>query len=198
MNPLCISAIEDLMNKENRAMQTVLIPSTISDARNLVVALFMDIQDARGAIADLADAGFGKSQIRVIFSDQAKIVIRENPEIKAVDKQTTLDGGKSLVWRLRRSFNHDLHRSGTDQMTGQDQNQSSSSGAALYSKVSLREALSPLGVAEDTIGLLNREMGPDGLLILVDAGPRCPQTQSILERNAGIIRTDTATEHAHH
>jgi hypothetical protein len=186
------------VNKEDRVMQTVLIPSTISDARNLVVALFMDIQDARGAIADLADAGFGKSQIRVIFSDQAKIVIRENPEIKAVDKQTTLDGGKSLVWRLRRSFNHDLHRSGTDQMTGQDQNQSSSSGAALYSKVSLREALSPLGVAEDTIGLLNREMGPDGLLILVDAGPRCPQTQSILERNAGIIRTDTATEHAHH
>jgi len=198
MNPLCISAIEDLMNKENRAMQTVLIPSTISDARNLVVALFMNIQDARGAIADLADAGFGKSQIRVIFSDQVKIVIRENSEVKTVGKQTTLDGEKSLVWKLRRSFKHDLHRSGTDQMTGQDQNQSSSSGAALYSEVSLGAALSPLGVAEDTIGLLNREMGSDGLLILVDAGLCCSQTQSILERNAGIIRTDTTTEHAHH
>jgi hypothetical protein len=186
------------MNKENRAMQTVLIPSTISDARNLVVALFMNIQDARGAIADLADAGFGKSQIRVIFSDQVKIVIRENSEVKTVGKQTTLDGEKSLVWKLRRSFKHDLHRSGTDQMTGQDQNQSSSSGAALYSEVSLGAALSPLGVAEDTIGLLNREMGSDGLLILVDAGLCCSQTQSILERNAGIIRTDTTTEHAHH
>jgi hypothetical protein len=186
------------VNKEDRVMQTDLIQSTISDARNLVVALFMNIQDARGAIADLADAGFGRSQIRVIFSEQAKIVIREDSDVRAVDKQSTLDGGKSLVWRLRRSFNHDLHRSGTDQMTGQDQNQSSSSSAALYSELSLREALSPLGVAEDTIGLLNRGMGPHGLLILVDAGLRCSQTQSILERNAGIIRTDTATEHAHH
>lgn len=179
-------------------METVLIASTRSDARNLVAALFMNIQDARGAIADLADAGFGKSHIRVIFSDQAPIVMHENSEVKAAGEQTTLDGEKSLVWRLRRSFNHDLHRSGTAQMTGENQNQSFRGSADLYWEVSLSAALSPLGVAEDTMGLLNREMGPDGLLILVDGGLRCIQAQSILEQNAGIIRTGTATEHAHH
>ena len=107
-------------------------------------------------------------------------------------EQSTLDGGKSLVWRLRRSFLTMICiiEVGQTTTTGQDQNQSSSSSAALYSELSLREALSPLGVAEDTIGLLNRGMGPPWpALILVDAGLRCSQTQSILERNAGIIRT---------
>ena len=118
---LCITPLKNIVNKEDRVMQTVLTPSTISDARNLVVALFMNIQDARGAIADLADAGFGKSQIRVIFSDQVKIVIRENSEVKTVGKQTTLDGEKSLVWKLRRSFKHDLHRSDRpDDWTGSE------------------------------------------------------------------------------
>ena len=65
-------------------MQTDLIQSTISDARNLVVALFMNIQDARGAIADLADAGFGKkSNPCHLLSEQAKIVIREDSDCKS-------------------------------------------------------------------------------------------------------------------
>jgi hypothetical protein len=46
----------------------------------------------------------------------------------------------------------------------------------------------------DTIKLLGDRIGADGLLILVDAGDRVDQVESILLRNGGILRTVMATE----
>jgi hypothetical protein len=49
-------------------------------------------------------------------------------------------------------------------------------------------------VAPATINLLDREIGANGMLILVDAGDRCHEIESILERNRGMSRTVMATE----
>jgi len=40
---------------------------------------------------------------------------------------------------------------------------------------------------------MNREIR-EGVLVLVNAGDRSKEAESILERNAGQIRTDTVTE----
>jgi hypothetical protein len=185
------------VNEGGSPMQKVSTQDKAPAARNLVVGLFTDVKDARGAIVDLSDAGFGKNQIRVAFSDETKALPHKGSEVTAADHPAIAGGEKSLVWRLRQSFVHDLYRSGTYQIKGEDQNQSSGGTGAPCSEVDLSEALSPLKVAESTIRLLSHEIGRGGALVLVDAVFRCNEAQAILERNAGIIRTDTATERAH-
>ena len=37
-----------------------------------------------------------------------------------------------------------------------------------------------------------------GVLLLVNAGDRSKEAESIMERNSGQIRTDTATEHPYY
>jgi hypothetical protein len=51
-----------------------------------------------------------------------------------------------------------------------------------------------MGVAEDRILLLNREIREKGVLLLVHAGDRSKEAESIMERNSGQIRTDTADQ----
>ena len=65
-----------------------------------------------------------------------------------------------------------------------------------YTEVDLTDTLHAIGVAPATIGLLDREIGADGMLIMVDAGVRCDEGESILERNRGMVRTVMATEQA--
>ena len=63
-----------------------------------------------------------------------------------------------------------------------------------YTEVDLSDTLRVVGVAPATIGLIDREIGANGMLILVDAGDRCDEIESILERNRGMSRTVMATE----
>jgi hypothetical protein len=175
-------------------MQTVIQKNARLAASDLVVSLFTDIQSASGAIADLGDAGFDKSQILVALSTEGRRGQKHLSIVQDLADQEHLEQTKSLAWRLRRSFEHDLHRRGTDQMAGQDKNQSSGEAILPFTEVNLGDVLLPLGVCEDTVQLMDREIGPDGVLILVHAPFHCKEAQSILERNTGIIRTDTATE----
>jgi hypothetical protein len=98
---------------------------------------------------------------------------------------------------MRRSFEHDLHRSGTAQMTGQDRDLSSGQPLQNFTEINLRETLESMGVAEGRILLLNREIRAKGVLLLVDAGDRSMEAESIMQRNSGQIRTDTVTERPH-
>ena len=82
-------------------------------------------------------------------------------------------------------------------MTGPDKDLSSGQPLQNYSEIDLREPLESMGVAEDTILLLNREIREKGVLLLVNAGDRSKEAESIMERNSGQIRTDTATERPH-
>ena len=82
-------------------------------------------------------------------------------------------------------------------MTGPDKDLSSGQPLQNYSEIDLREPLESMGVAEDRILLLNREIREKGVLLLVNAGDRSKEAESIMERNSGQIRTDTATERPH-
>jgi len=162
---------------------------------NLVVALFTDRQYVQGAVADLRDAGFGNRQIRIAFSVESRQGESGKSAVHEQGQRAVSEEKNSLAWRLKRSFEHDLHRSGADQMTGQDEDQSSSEPGRPYSEVDLRETLLLMGVVEQRILLLNREMGEKGALVLVNAEDRTQEVESIMVRNSGQMRTDTATEH---
>ena len=164
---------------------------------NLVVALFASSQAALGALADLTDAGFSNGQISIAFSAEGKQAELGKTEAHYRSQDAVSEEMTSLVWKLRRGFEHDLHRSGTAQMTGQDKDLSSGEPLQNYSEIDLRETLESMGVAEDRILLLNREITENGALVLVDAGDRSKEAESIVERNSGQIRTDTATERPH-
>jgi hypothetical protein len=161
---------------------------------NLVVALFAGSQAAHGALADLRDSGFSNGQISIAFSAEAKQTRLGKTEGHYPGQHAVSEARTSLVWKLRRSFEHDLHRSGTAQMTGQDRDLSSGQPLQNFFEINLGETLQSMGVAEDRILLLTREIKEKGVLLLVNAGDRSKEAESIMERNSGQIRTDTATE----
>ena len=178
-------------------MHTDLTEKIRPKTSNLVVALFADSQAAHGAIADLRDAGFSNGQISIAFSVEGKQAQLGKIEAYSPDQHVVSKERNSLAWKLRRSFEHDLHRSGTAQMAGQDKDLSSGETGQTYSEIDLRDTLQSMGVAEDRILLLNREIGEKGVLLLINAGNRSEEAEAIMERNSGQIRTDTATEHPH-
>ena len=161
-------------------------------ACDLVVALFTDSVAASDAVADLQLAGFHANQIGIALSLEGKR--REAAASSAAAGSDAIAAGKhSLFWRLRHSIQHDSHAQGFGLDSKADANKSQDRDE-LYSEVDLEDTLLGLGVTEERIRLLDREIGPAGLLMLVDAGHHCSQVQSILERNCGYIRTDMATE----
>lgn len=155
---------------------------------DLVAGLFFDETSARDAIADLKLAGLSTGQIGVALSNQGKL---ERTDSVPCD----LHGKHSIWWKLRHSIEHDLHSHGADLSSRQDKAVTMQE-ATPYTEVDLNDTLQAIGVAPATIGLLNREIGVDGMLILVDAGDRGDEIESLLERNRGMVRTVMATERA--
>jgi hypothetical protein len=153
---------------------------------DLVAALFFNEMSARDAIADLKIAGLRAGQIGVALSKRGK---REHTESVPCD----LHGKHSVLWKFRHSFEHDLHSQGADLSSKQDQ-VATKGETTPYTEVDLEDTLRGIGVAPATINLLDGEIGANGMLILVDAGDRCDEIESILERNRGMLRTVMATE----
>jgi hypothetical protein len=161
----------------------------------VVVALFGQTKQVSDAVADLTNAGFAKYQIRVAFADEAQQNHAGNGNGKPSQSSSNGSGRKAhtLRWRLRRSFELDLHRSGREQLARKGGSSLLKAGDQ-YSKVNLHETLLNLCKIEDRIRLLKSEIGPSGALVVVDADDRWNEAESILARVAGKIRTDTATE----
>ena len=153
---------------------------------DLVAALFFNEMSARDAIADLKIAGIRAGQIGVALSKRGK---REHTDSVPCD----LHGKHSVLWKFRHSFEHDLHSQGADLSSKHDQ-VATKGETTPYTEVDLEDTLRAIGVAPATINLLDGEIGANGMLILVDAGDRCDEIESILERNRGMLRTVMATE----
>ncbi len=145
-----------------------------------VVALFTDLKNAKDAICDLSRAGFGASQINVAYASAAE----GHPDVSRAEH--------SVIWKLRDSFERDLHHQGASQIAGET-GQGNAREVSPYTEVDLRKALSEMGVAPDRISLLEREIG-EGVLVLVKCGGHSEKAEEILERNEGTIRTDSALE----
>jgi hypothetical protein len=156
----------------------------------LVAALFKEVKSAHGALFDLASAGIPGDQIGIAFSAAAQQA-----------QQSEFDLGRHaepkdeyrLTWRLRHGFEDDLHRRGTEQMSRENAPSMGRSERPYY-LVDLHDTLRGIGAAEDRILLVDRALGMHGVLVLVEAGDRAREVQSILEKNCGQIRTDSATE----
>lgn len=155
---------------------------------DLVAAVFLKEMCARDAIADLKIAGFSARQIGVALSKQGKLDATKS-------MPCDLHGKHSVWWRLRHSIEHDLHSHGADLSSTKDE-MTAQEETIPYTGLVLSDALGALGVLPATIDLMEREVGANGTLILVDAGPRCNEVDSILVRNRGILRTVMATEQA--
>jgi hypothetical protein len=94
---------------------------------------------------------------------------------------------------VRHSFEHDLHTHGGGLSSRADA-AAANEEKPTYTDIDLTDTLRDLGVAEDTIKLLDQEMGTDGVFVLVHAGDRGEEAESILNRNRGFVRTVMVTE----
>ena len=159
-----------------------------TNTANLVAALFLDETSARDAIADLKLAGLSAGQIGVALSQQGKL---EHSKGTPCD----LHGKHSIRWKMRHSFEHDLQSHGAH-LSSKDDEATATAETTPYTEVELDDTLGSIGVAPATINLLDREIGAKGMLVLVDAGSRSDEIESILGRSRGIPRTVMATERA--
>ena len=161
---------------------------------NLVAALFLKAVSARDAIADLKIAGFHTGDIGVALSKHGEREQQRSPE--KIHTPDNLEGKHSIPWKVRHSLKNDSHSHGPGFSSRGDAAEANQE-QPVYTAIDLTETLRGLGVAEDTITLLDEEMGRDGLFVLVHAGDRGDEAESILERNRGFIRTVMVTERTH-
>ena len=157
----------------------------------LVAALFTETKSAHGALADLASAGIPGDRIAVTFSAAGQQTQRQQFD----STHSSAADDCSLVWRLRHGFEQDLHQHGAKLAS-----ENPSTGSRVerpYCVVELHDTLRGIGVAEERIQLLDRNLGMHGVLILVEAEDQTREVQSILEKNCGQIRTDSVTEREH-
>lgn len=156
---------------------------------HLVAAVFFNDVAARDAIADLKLAHF--------HADEIAVALPRNAGHDAKGGPSNLEGEHSIRWRLRHSFQHDLHTHGPGLSTREDM-AAAAKEKPPFMEIDLADTLTAMGVAKDAIRLLYDRMGQEGLLILVDAGKRGDEAESILERNRGILRTVMVTEPSAH
>lgn len=170
--------------------------STSTPASDLVIAVFLHHKGFRDSLVDLSHAGFTREQVRVVFPVKSMPIYTRREDWSRSDLSEAHKEEHTLHWKLRQSFLHDLHRRGRNQMAGRQGNESSGDWEHMYTEKEIHEIFLPLGVSEARIRLLNNEMGPDGAMIVVQSGWRSKEAQSILEKNFGFIRTDSATENS--
>ncbi|MEA2263057.1 MAG: hypothetical protein QOJ51_5882 [Acidobacteriaceae bacterium] len=166
---------------------------TIGTASNIVAALFFDDVSARDAVADLKIAGFRARDIGVALSEEGKRARNRSSDAKHFSAGTIPEGEHSLFWKFRHSLEHDLHSQEPNRSRREDAAPAGAEKPA-FRQIDLTDTLLALGVADVTIRLLDREMGASGLLILVDAGDRADEAESIFEQDRGFLRTVMATE----
>jgi hypothetical protein len=157
---------------------------------NLVAAIFQKTVWARDAITDLKLAGFTSGDIGVALSKGSR---REERNQEAIQSPGSLEGKHSVSWKLRHSVRRDIQSHGPGLSSHEDV-AAASEEQPPYTEIDLTETLRELGVAEDTVQFLDRDVGPHGIFVLVNSGDRGRETESILERNGGHLRSVMVTE----
>jgi hypothetical protein len=159
----------------------------------IVAGVFLHEKGAGDAIADLNLAGFHATDVGVAVSAETA---EGRPSGREPGQYpTNLQKEHSVVWKIRHANAHDLHRQGAGLSSREEE--SAAKERPAYTVLDLASTLRARGIPEDTVHLLSREVGADGILILVKAGERVNKVESILERNRGFIRTPMASEEPH-
>ena len=161
---------------------------------HLVAAVFLDEVSARDAIADLKLAGVRANRIGVALSDEAKRIHSLNPEAKHLP--SNLEGKHSVLWRVRHSIKHDVHGHQGPGLSSREDAAAANEEQPPFTEIDLTSTLRGLGIAEATIKLLHHQVGPKGLLVMVDALGHEDRIEAILLNNRGMPRTVMVTEQA--
>ena len=161
----------------------------------IVAALFLRDMSARDAIADLEIAGFSAKDIGVALSEEGKRMKDQSSNADHTPKPVQ-EGKHSFYWKFRHSLEHDLHSHGPGLSSRPDAARTGGENPP-YTEIDLTDTLVGFGMPDETIRLMDREVGPHGILLLVNAGNRVDEVESILEKNRGILRTAMATDHPH-
>jgi hypothetical protein len=161
---------------------------------HLVAAVFLDEVSARDAIADLKLAGVRASQIGVALSEEGKQAHALNPGAQHLPGD--MEGKHSILWRVRHSIHHDVHRHEGRGLSSRQDAAAANDEQPCFTEIDLTDTLRGLGIAEATIKLLHHQVGAKGFLILVDAPEGEDRIDSILLKNRGMPRTVMVTEQA--
>jgi hypothetical protein len=159
---------------------------------HLVAAVFLDEVSARDAIADLKLAGVRANQVGVALSDEGKRAHALNPVAQHLPAD--MEGKHSILWRVRHSIHHDVHRHEGRGLSSRQDAAAANDEQPCFTEIDLTDTLRGLGIAEATIKLLHHQVGTKGFLILVDAHDDENQIDSILLKNRGMPRTVMVTE----
>jgi hypothetical protein len=151
---------------------------------------------ARDAIADLVIAGFAPKDVGVALSEEGKRMKGQSSNADHTPGSPVEEGKHSFYWKFRHSQEHDLHSHGAGLSSRPDAAKAGGENPP-YTEIDLTDTLVGFGMPEETIRLVDREVGPHGILLLVNAGNRVDEVESILEQNRGILRTAMATDHPH-
>jgi hypothetical protein len=159
---------------------------------HMVAAVFLDEVSARDAIADLKLAGVHANQIGVALSDEGKQAHALHPEAKHLPSD--MEGKHSLLWRVRHSIQHDVHKHEGRGLSSRPDAAAANEEQPAFTEIDLTDTLREQGIAEATIKLLHHQVGAKGFLIMVDAGDDQDRIDSILLKNRGMPRTAMVTE----
>jgi len=156
----------------------------------LIAAVFLNDKSAGDAIADLNLAGFPATEVGVAVSPED---MTGKPSGRTSGQAPEdLQREHSIFWKLRHAAVHDLQRMGPVLSSREDEQAAKERPA--YTVLNLVETLRARGIPEDTVHLVCREVGAEGILILVKAGKSFNKVESLLERNGGFIRTPMTSE----
>jgi hypothetical protein len=159
----------------------------------LIAAVFLSEKAAGDAIADLNLAGFSASDIGVAVSPEDGIG-KPSGKVPGEEPQN-LQQEHSIFWKLRHANEHDVDQMGPG-LTSRHAERAADANLA-YTVLDLPATLQARGIPEDTMHLLCREVGADGILILVRTLDKHDKVESILVRNHGHLRTAMAVEKSH-
>ena len=158
---------------------------TVSD---VALAYFTNARCLHDAATDLRKAGFSTNEINTTdpipsFPPHPKSSKLQHLRSEAADPDL-----HSRLWEFKHSFMHDMHRRGEQQLS--NENPTSPGTAPPCIHINLHDTLAAMGVAEDTIWLLEHEIEADRIFMLVDARDRVDEANRIMETDCGQVRTE--------
>jgi hypothetical protein len=156
----------------------------------LIAAVFLNEKSAGDAIADLNLSGFPAADVGVAVSPED---MKGQPSGR--DKSQApenLQKEHSIFWKFRHAHANDMQRTGPVLSSREDEQVAKERPS--YTVLDLVETLQARGLPEDTVHLVCREVGAEGLLVLVKAGKSSTKVEALLERNGGYIRTPMVSE----
>jgi hypothetical protein len=166
-------------------MQQALSVGILRTIDNVSLAYFADYRRISDSVRDLCTAGFAADGINI---SQSRAQQKSNPEMHEGNQLPDAIGPHSRLWRWKRTLAHDRQRRGADQMSGLDMAPLEGKNPTC-SRFDLQTVLTAMRVPAMVITLLLQDVQNEGMFMLVDASDRVREADSILDRNAGYIRT---------